>query len=89
MSCSCSLFHLRFHIAFITVHLPPYLVDRGLDVSWGGWVLAFIGLFNILARLLPACSPPFSQALSAFDHLLRCARRDRRFVLAPMSPASR
>jgi MFS family permease len=44
-------FTCGFHIAFITVHLPPYLVDRGLDISWGGWVLAFIGLFNILGAI--------------------------------------
>ena len=24
-------FTCGFHVAFITVHLPPYLVDRGLD----------------------------------------------------------
>ena len=43
-------FTCGFHVAFITMHLPPYLVDQGLDVSWGGWVIAFIGLFNIVGR---------------------------------------
>ncbi len=44
-------FTCGFHVAFITAHLPPYLVDKGLDVSWGGWVIALIGLFNIAGSL--------------------------------------
>ena len=44
-------FTCGFQLAFITVHLPPYLVDRGLSVSTGGWVLAAIGLFNIIGSL--------------------------------------
>lgn len=44
-------FTCGFHVAFITAHLPPYLVDKGLDVSWGGWVIALIGLFNIAGSI--------------------------------------
>src|SRR3954470_2526760 len=44
-------FTCGFHVAFITTHLPPYLVDKGLDASWGGWVVAFIGLFNIVGSI--------------------------------------
>ena len=33
---------------FITVHLPSYLIDRGLSAEIGGWTLATIGLFNII-----------------------------------------
>ena len=33
-------FTCGFHVAFITMHLPPYLVDKGLDAKWGGWVIA-------------------------------------------------
>ena len=40
-----------FHVAFITTHLPPYLVDKGLDAKWGGWVIALIGLFNIIGSI--------------------------------------
>jgi MFS family permease len=40
-----------FHIAFITVHLPPYVVDHGLDPAWGAFALALIGGFNILGSL--------------------------------------
>jgi predicted MFS family arabinose efflux permease len=33
------------------VHLPSYLVDRGLSAEVGGWTLAIIGLFNIIGSL--------------------------------------
>src|SRR5580700_4627271 len=44
-------FTCGFQLAFITVHLPAYLVDRGVAVQVGGWVVATIGLFNIIGSL--------------------------------------
>jgi MFS family permease len=44
-------FTCGFQLAFITVHLPAYLVDRGMPVQTGGWVIATIGLFNIIGSL--------------------------------------
>jgi MFS family permease len=44
-------FTCGFQLAFITVHLPAYLVDRGMPVQIGGWVIATIGLFNIVGSL--------------------------------------
>ncbi len=44
-------FTCGFQLAFITAHLPAYLIDRGLSVQVGGWVLAVIGLFNIVGSL--------------------------------------
>ena len=44
-------FTCGFQLAFITAHLPAYLVDRGLPAQTGGWVLAAIGLFNIIGSL--------------------------------------
>jgi MFS family permease len=44
-------FTCGFQLAFITVHLPAYLVDRGMPVQTGGWVIAVIGLFNIVGSL--------------------------------------
>jgi MFS family permease len=44
-------FTCGFQLAFITVHLPAYLVDRGIPVTTGGWVVAAIGLFNIIGSL--------------------------------------
>jgi MFS family permease len=44
-------FTCGFQLAFITMHLPAYLVDRGMPASTGGWVIAVIGLFNIVGSL--------------------------------------
>jgi MFS family permease len=44
-------FTCGFQLAFITVHLPAYLVDRGLSAAVGGWTLATIGMFNIVGSL--------------------------------------
>jgi predicted MFS family arabinose efflux permease len=44
-------FTCGFQLAFVTVHLPSYLVDRGLSAEIGGWTLATIGLFNIIGSL--------------------------------------
>jgi len=44
-------FTCGFQLAFITVHLPAYLSDRGISAQTGGWVVAAIGLFNIVGSL--------------------------------------
>ena len=44
-------FTCGFQLAFVTVHLPAFLVDRGISVSVGGWVMAAIGLFNMMGSL--------------------------------------
>jgi MFS family permease len=44
-------FTCGFQLAFITVHLPAYLIDRGLSAWVGGWTLAVIGLFNIIGSV--------------------------------------
>ncbi len=36
-----------FHVAFIQVHLPPYITDLGLAPEIAAWALALVGLFNI------------------------------------------
>ena len=45
-------FTCGFQLAFITVHMPAYLVDRGLSAQVGGWTIATIGLFNIFGSLI-------------------------------------
>ena len=44
-------FTCGFQLAFITVHMPAYLVDRGLSTDVGGWTIGVIGLFNIIGSL--------------------------------------
>lgn len=36
-----------FHLAFITVHMPAYLVDLGFSASIGAWSISLIGLCNL------------------------------------------
>src|SRR5262249_23980982 len=44
-------FTCGFQLAFITVLMPAYLVDRGLSAQVGGWTIAVIGLFNMFGSL--------------------------------------
>lgn len=78
-----------FHVAFITVHLPPYIVDLGLDPIWGAWAIAFIGLFNIVGSLAAgALGQRWAKQKSlAFIYLGRSAAI-LAFILIPASPAS-
>jgi MFS family permease len=45
-------FTCGFQLGFVTLHLPAYLIDRGLSVEVGGWTLGVIGLFNIVGAML-------------------------------------
>lgn len=44
-------FTCGFQLAFVTVHMPAFLVDKGMSLSVGAYTLALIGLFNILGSL--------------------------------------
>jgi len=44
-------FTCGFQLGFVTVHLPSYLLDRGLSAQIGGWTLGIIGLFNIIGAM--------------------------------------
>ena len=79
-------FTCGFQLAFITVHLPAYLVDRGLSAEVGGWTLAVIGLFNILGSLAAGwlgnrMSKPYLLSLIYLARALAIAV----FVLLPAS----
>ena len=45
---TCGFFVCGFHIAFISVHLPPYLSDQGFSKGLAAWALSLIGLFNVI-----------------------------------------
>jgi MFS family permease len=45
-------FTCGFQLGFVTVHLPSYLIDRGLSAEVGGWTLGLIGLFNMIGAML-------------------------------------
>ena len=41
-----------FHVAFITVHLPPFLTEAGFSSTIAAWSISLIGLFNIFGSLM-------------------------------------
>jgi MFS family permease len=45
---TAGFFVCGFHVTFIGVHLPAYIVDNALSPGLGATALAFIGFFNIL-----------------------------------------
>ena len=82
-------FTCGFHVAFITTHLPPYLLDKGLDAKWGGWVIAFIGLFNIIGSItagILGSKLPKRYLLCAIYFLRAVAITG--FLLVPVTPTS-
>ena len=44
-------FTCGFQLAFVTTHLPAYLLDRGLSADVGAWTIGVIGLFNIIGSI--------------------------------------
>jgi MFS family permease len=44
-------FTCGFQLGFVTIHLPSYLIDRGISAYIGGWTLGLIGLFNIVGAM--------------------------------------
>ena len=49
---TAGFFVCGFHVAFITVHFPAYIIDIGLTAEDGAWAIALIGLFNIVGSFL-------------------------------------
>ncbi|WIY51616.1 MFS transporter [Devosia sp. YIM 151766] len=75
-----------FHLAFINVHMPAYLVQCGLSPETGSWTIAVIGLFNIAGSLLSGWlgSRLPKQLLLASIYFLR-AIAIAAFLLVPVS----
>ena len=78
-----------FHVAFITVHMPGYLVDLGFDARVGAWSIGLIGLFNVIGAYCSGLASgrlPLRKIL-AFIYLGRVVAIGG-FLLAPVSLAS-
>eukprot|EP00903_Cladosiphon_okamuranus_P001114 g1112.t1 len=78
-----------FHVAFITVHLPPFIADVGLDTSLGGWAIAIIGLCNVFGSLAAGYiggrySKPIFLALIYLGRSIAIFI----FIMLPITPAS-
>lgn len=78
-----------FHVAFITVHMPPYIEDLGLDPVWGGYSIAMIGFFNIIGALAAG----FASAKVPMRYVLALIYAGRAivitlFLMFPVTPMS-
>ncbi len=86
---TAGFFVCGFHVAFVTAHLPAFIVDRGLDPRIGAWSLALIGLFNVIGSLSAGyIGQHYSKPI--FLSLIYLARAVliAAFVLLPTTPAS-
>ena len=86
---TAGFFVCGFQLAFVSVHLPAYLADRGFAPSLGANALALIGLCNILGAWL--CGVAGARFLKknalAVIYLLR-GLIFLGFIVAPLSEAS-
>jgi MFS family permease len=78
-----------FQLAFITVHFPAYLLDKGLSANVGMYALALVGLFNIFGSFASgALGARYTKKylLSAIYSLRSAAIA--LFIFAPVTEAS-
>jgi MFS family permease len=40
-----------FHVTFLAVHLPAYIVDKNMAAEYGATALSIVGLFNVVGSL--------------------------------------
>ncbi len=78
-----------FHVAFITVHMPGYVVDLGFSASVGAWSISLIGLCNIFGSYFSGslCGKIAMRKLLATIYLAR-AIVITAFLLLPVSIGS-
>ncbi len=78
-----------FHVAFITVHLPPYIADLGLDPAWGATAIALIGLCNIVGSLISGyIGGRYSKKVFLSLIYLSRSAAILTFIMLPVTPAS-
>lgn len=76
-----------FHVAFITVHFPVYVIDLGLDSAVGSTSLSLIGLFNIIGSFLAGyVGQRYSKRLSLSSIYFLRALLITALLLSPKTP---
>jgi MFS family permease len=86
---TAGFFVCGFHLAFVTTHLPPYIIDKGLDPRIGAWALAAIGFFNIFGSLASGwIGQNYSKPIFLSLIYLARAVAIALFVLFPTTPVS-
>lgn len=86
---TAGFFVCGFHVAFISVHLPAYLTDRGLAAELGAWSLSLIGFFNIFGSITSGVlgGKLSKKYLLSGLYLLR-ATAFLAFIIVPLTPRS-
>lgn len=78
-----------FHLAFVTVHMPAYLVLCGLSPEIGSWSIAVIGLFNVFGCLLAGhFGGKFPKQIMLSSIYFTRAIATAAFLIIPISPAT-
>ena len=75
-----------FQLAFIAVHMPPYLAEHGISREFAGWAMALIGLFNVVGSYVAGIIGGRGEkhVPLAFIYLVRAAITAA-FVLLPVT----
>lgn len=78
-----------FQLAFVTVHLPPYLSDAGAGPALAAWAIGLVGLFNIAGSYLAGVLGGrwSKKNLLSWIYVGR-AVATALFILLPVSPAT-
>jgi predicted MFS family arabinose efflux permease len=78
-----------FQIAFMTVHLPPYLMERGISAGLAAWAIGIVGLFNVVGSYLAGVYGGHASRREGlvFIYLARSAIIAA-FILFPVTPIS-
>ncbi|MCX7351108.1 MAG: MFS transporter [Alphaproteobacteria bacterium] len=78
-----------FQLAFITVHMPPYLAEHGISKEFAGIAMGLIGLFNVVGSYVSGIIGGRGEkhVPLAFIYLTRAAITAG-FVLLPVSNAT-
>lgn len=76
-----------FHVAFVGVHLPAYLTDKGMAGEWGAWSLALIGLFNVFGSYIAGVLGDRYRKKNLLSYLYLCRSAViLLFIMFPVTP---
>ncbi|OYW55088.1 MAG: MFS transporter, partial [Rhizobiales bacterium 12-68-15] len=82
-------FTCGFQLAFVTVHMPAYLADKGITADIGAATLALIGLFNMIGSLTAgALASRFSRKWMLAVIYAGRGVAIAAFILMPITPLS-
>ncbi|OYY09097.1 MAG: MFS transporter [Rhizobiales bacterium 35-68-8] len=82
-------FTCGFQLAFVTVHMPAYLADKGITADIGAATLALIGLFNMIGSLTAgALASRFSRKWMLAVIYAGRGIAIAAFILMPITPLS-